>query len=101
MEGASSRASFSVSSSDSECSTVSFCLLERWLANPAVLLSAATSEELLRSSSPSLKPKSRKSLCFRTAIELSILVECRLLLMKRFLKSNGRGVTGLQQASGV
>ena len=54
LEGASSCTSWSVSCSDSECSMVSFCLLERWLASPAVLLSAATSEELLKSPSSSL-----------------------------------------------
>lgn len=54
---------------------VNFCLLERWLVNPAVLLSAAASEELLRSSSSSLRLASRYSLCLRTAMLVSDSVE--------------------------
>ena len=70
-EAKSSWVSWSVSSSESECSTVSFCLLERRLANPAVLLSAAASKELLRFSSSSLRLVSRNSLYLRTAISFS------------------------------
>lgn len=54
---------------------VNFCLLGRWLANPAVLLSAAASEELLRSSSSSLRLVSRNSLCLRTPMLVSDSIE--------------------------
>ena len=75
----------SVSWSDSECVMASFCLLERRLASPANLLSAATWEELLSSSSSllssSLGFKSRYSLYFRTAISFSHKVENGLMRM--------------------
>ena len=53
----------------------SFCLLERWLANPAVLLSRAASEELLRSPSSSLAFVSRNLLFLWTAMPSSKMVK--------------------------
>lgn len=59
-----------VSSSDFEANAVSFCLLERWLVNLSVLLSAAVSETLLESSSSSAGWVSRYSLYLRTGISM-------------------------------
>ena len=74
-EATSSCVSLSDTSSDSEYLMASFCLLERWLANPAVLLSMAVSEELLRSPSSSLTFVSRNALCSRNAMPFSKTVK--------------------------
>ena len=76
---------------------VGLCLLERWLANPAVLLSAAASEPLLRSSSSSLKFVSRNSLYLRTAMSFLIVLVvsktiCSKTLRRKVFEFGGDGV---------